>query len=61
MSHVEMIYLKALLCPSLVPDCEQWSVIIKEAVKAAMKKEFLSEMQSYVKVSDRLSDDPEDK
>ena len=33
---------------------------IKEAVKAAMKKEFLSEMESSVKVSDRLSEDPED-
>ena len=33
---------------------------IKEAVKAAMKKEFLEEMQSSVKVKDRLSDDPEE-
>ena len=33
---------------------------IKEAVKTAMKKEFLQEMQSSVKVSDRLSEDPED-
>ena len=33
---------------------------IKEAVKTAMKKEFLQEMQSSAKVSDRLSEDPED-
>ena len=33
---------------------------IKEAVKAAMKKEFLEEMKSSVKVKDRLSDDPEE-
>ena len=33
---------------------------IKEAVKAAMKKKFLEEMQSSVKVKDRLSDDPEE-
>ena len=32
---------------------------IKEAVKAAMKEEFLQDMQASVKVSDRLSDDPE--
>ncbi len=33
---------------------------IKEAVKAAMKKEFHEEMQFSVQVKDRLSDDPEE-
>ena len=33
---------------------------IKEAIQSAMKKEFLQDMQSSVKVCDRLSDDPED-
>ena len=33
---------------------------IKEAIKNAMKKEFLNEMQRSTKVNDRLSEDPDD-